>query len=118
MQIINTCIHAGIWQGDLVGGGAEAPSVVVTHQGQALEQVACTRDAAQDVWHITAPIPATLLNDGVQTFVVGSSEGHTYGKFSLVCGAPLEEDLLAEIALLRSELDLLKTAFRKHCAEK
>jgi hypothetical protein len=30
---------------------------------------------------------------------------------------PLEEDIRAEVSLLRAELDLLKRAFRRHCAE-
>jgi len=64
------------------------------------------------------PIPAETLSDGVQTFVLrapGTAEA--LGRFVIVAGAPLDDDLRAEIDLLRAELDLLKSAFRRHCSE-
>ena len=43
--------------------------------------------------------------------------GEVLASFTLVAGVPLEEDLRAEISLLRAELDLLKKAFRRHVTE-
>ena len=37
--------------------------------------------------------------------------------FTVVMGQPLDEDIRAEMALLRAELDMLKRAFRRHCVE-
>ncbi|PJI86282.1 hypothetical protein BC777_2650 [Yoonia maricola] len=117
MQFINAQITAGVWQGDLVGAGSKQPDLHVTHLGQTLDQVTCTRDAKQDVWRVAIPIPSALISDGVQTFVINDDCGSTIGSFAIICGEPLTDDLRAEITLLRSELDLLQKAFRQHCAD-
>ena len=117
MQFINTQIRAGVWQGDLVGTGETPPDLRVTHLGAPLEDVTCLHDLANNVWRVRVPIPLALISDGVQTFVIADSNGVTCASFSLICGEPLTDDLRAEISLLRSELGLLKKAFRQHCAE-
>jgi len=117
MQFINTGITAGIWQGDLIADGDTEPALRVTHLATALDGVDCRHDPANGVWHVTVPIPPDLISDGVQTFVISDAQGTTLGSFAVICGEPLTDDLRAEIGLLRSELDLLKTAFRRHCAE-
>ena len=38
-------------------------------------------------------------------------------QFTLVAGQPLDEDIRAELSLLRAELDLLKRAFQRHVRE-
>ena len=43
--------------------------------------------------------------------------GTVLDRITLMAGAALDEDIRAEIALLRDELELLKSAFRRHCAE-
>ncbi|MEM6619013.1 MAG: hypothetical protein AAF631_06900 [Pseudomonadota bacterium] len=71
-----------------------------------------------DLWSVRAPIPADLLTDGVQTFIlVRAGDTEILDRFSVASGAPLDEDLHAEIDLLRAELDMLKRAFRRHCTE-
>lgn len=117
MQFINAHIIAGVWQGDLVGAGADAPDLRVTHLGTALDQVTYDKDTTRDVWRVKVTVPPALISDGVQTFVISTSDGATLDSFSIICGAPLADDLRAEIALLRSELELLQKAFRKHCSE-
>jgi hypothetical protein len=116
-HFIDTRIKAGIWHGDLTGAGKEPPALRVTHQGDTLAEVNCTYDAGHDVWHVTVPIPAALIADGVQTFLISDQSGTTLESFRLIAGAPLAEDLRAEISLLRGELEVLKKAFRQHCAE-
>ena len=49
--------------------------------------------------------------------VVLQVDGVVRGQFTVIAGVPLDEDVRAEISLLRAELDLLKRAFRRHCAE-
>ena len=117
MQFINTQIRAGVWQGDLVGAGDTEPELRITHLGKTLDGVACLHDSTHNVWRVTVPIPAAAISDGMQTCVITGADGATLGSFTLICGEPLAEDLRAEIALLRSELDLLKKAFRQHCSE-
>jgi hypothetical protein len=69
-------------------------------------------------WAVRVPIPAEALTEGVQTFVirdVATEEKLTH--FTIITGVAMEEDLRAEVDLLRAELDMLKRAFRRHCLE-
>ena len=67
-------------------------------------------------WRVRAEIPPTAISDGVQTIIIHDTRsGETLASFALVAGTPLEDDLRADIALLRAELDLLNSAFRRHC---
>ncbi|MFD2175543.1 hypothetical protein [Rhodobacter lacus] len=106
-------IRAGQWEG--IWTGSEAPDFEVLHLEQPLEGLSVDL-LEPGKWKLRLPIPAELLSDGVQTFVL-SARGETVGHFSIVTGAALEHDLRAEIELLRAELDLLKRAFRRHCVE-
>ncbi len=116
MQFINTQIKAGIWRGDLADAGDAAPDLRITHLGQPLD-VTCEKDPAHDLWRVSVSIPPALISDGLQTFVVSDSSERTLSTFSIIAGEPLADDLRAEISLLRSELDLLQAAFRRHCSE-
>lgn len=111
-HLINAQIKAGVWQGDLIGMGATQPQLQVTHLGSPLEDVSCHYDGTHDTWHIAVPIPHALINDGIQTFVISDHDGDTITQFTIIAGAPLADDLRAEVALLRGELELLKKAFR------
>jgi len=116
-SIINSQIRNGVWQGELTKAKGAPPRLTISHQGVALDQVTCTADSARGVWRISVPIPATMMNDGLQTFVVTDEAGSLLASFSLLAGEALADDLRAEIDLLRAELDLLKKAFRTHCAK-
>lgn len=114
---INTQIKEGVWQGDLPGSANATPALQATHLGTTLANVAVTFDITHSVWRVRVPIPATVINDGIQTITIADASGTTITSFSLVAGKPLADDLRAEIALLRGELEVLKRAFRQHCAE-
>jgi hypothetical protein len=116
-SFINTQIRSGIWEGELTPAGDTAPDLTVTHQGAALEGVTCIKDTSRDTWRVKVPIPSAMINDGLQTFVVSDGHGALLADFSLLAGEALADDLRAEIDLLRSELEILKTAFRNHCAQ-
>lgn len=113
-----TRIHAGIWEGVL--SGADAPPVLeVRHLNKPVAGLAVTPvpDRPGD-WLVRVPIPAELLCQGVQTFVVRDpAQDAALAHFTIVTGVSMEDDLRAEIGLLRAELDLLKKAFRRHCLE-
>ncbi len=54
----------------------------------------------------------------MQTFLITeTASGVRLGSFAIVTGEPLEDDIRAELDLLRAELDMLKKAFRRHCLE-
>ena len=113
-KIINSTIRAGIWQAELAGG--DPAGVTVLYAGQPVEGFALTPIAGSDSHQISVPIPAKAISDGVQSFVVTDASGNKIGQFSIAAGKAVDEDIRTELALLRAELDILKTAFRKHCA--
>jgi hypothetical protein len=116
MALTQTRIAGGIWEGVLTGSG-KPDALEALHQGRRLEGLTVTPapDAAEG--HLVRlPIPAAILGEGVQTVLLQAG-GDVLASFTLIAGAPLEEDLRAEIGLLRAELDLLKKAFRRHVAE-
>ncbi|MEL6801706.1 MAG: hypothetical protein AAFO80_17685 [Pseudomonadota bacterium] len=121
LSLTKTRLRAGIWEGRLTGAPHEAgaPGLAAYHLEQALEGVTLEAvDETHDAWTVKVPLPSTILSEGVQTVLVREgAEGDTLAVITLVAGTPLEEDMTAEIALLRAELDMLKRAFRRHCVE-
>ncbi len=65
---------------------------------------------------VKVPIPAEVLSEGVQTLLVRHGS-ETLAHFTIITGVAMEDDVRAEIDLLRAELDMLKRAFRRHCLE-
>jgi len=121
MTLVKTRIQAGIWEGVLSGEfeTGDAPEILVTHLERPVSTVAVTPDPENPgIWNVKIAIPPELLSDGVQTFLI--RDGGTQEKldsFTVVTGAPLEDDIRGELDLLRAELDMLKRAFRRHCVE-
>ncbi len=116
MQLVKTAIREGVWRGELHGAGAP-PDVEVSHLGQKLEGVRLSQ-IREGVHGLEVDIPAELLSDGVQTFVItDTGSDRRLGSFTIITGQAADEDLRAEIDLLRAELDMLKAAFRRHCLE-
>ncbi len=109
-------IAGGVWEA-MVTGSDKAPVIEVLHEGRTVEGVEVrpvTGKAGR--FALRVPIPAWALNEGVQTFLVQSG-GVALAQFTLVAGQPLDEDIRAELSLLRAELDLLKRAFQRHVRE-
>lgn len=118
--LTKTRIRAGVWEGVLEQlADADSPELTVVHLEQPLDGVTVTaNDAALGRYTVRVPIPANLLSDGVQTFLIQSAaSGEKLASFTIVTGEPLEDDIRAEMDLLRAELDMLKKAFRRHCLE-
>ena len=116
--LTRTRILEGVWEGVLTAPGRDgaAPALAVSHLGEEVGGLEVT-PAGPGEWTLRLPIPAERISDGIQTFVIRDGDGTVLDSFTIVAGAPLAEDLRAEIALLREELDLLKRAFRRHCLE-
>lgn len=117
-------LKSGIWQGTLRRDTPPARLLVV-HMGSRVGEARAT--AQEDgSWRIAAAIPAEKLSDGVQTFILLEDQGKDseppqpgaphLASLTLVAGTPLEQDLLAELSLMRSELDLLKKELRRLAA--
>jgi hypothetical protein len=115
--LTQTRIRAGVWEGILTGAGPQAPKLEVLHLERPLAgvQVAGVPGREGD-WSVKVPIPAEVLSEGVQTFLIRQG-AETLAHFTIITGVAMEDDLRAEIDLLRAELDMLKRAFRRHCLE-
>lgn len=118
LSLVKTRIHAGIWEGVLSGEVPGIPKIQVFHLDRQIRSVDVSPDPAPGTtWTVKIAIPPDLLSDGVQTFVIQTESGDKLASFSVVTGEPLDDDLRAEIDLIRAELDILKRAFRRHCQE-
>ena len=109
--LTKTRIREGVWQGLLTGA---SEGLEVTLLGEKIAGVTVT--PCPGGHEVRVPIPASALNDGVQTFLIRQG-AETLAHFTIITGVAMEDDLRAEIDLLRAELDMLKRAFRRHCVE-
>lgn len=119
-RLTGTRIRAGVWEGVLTADpGTGAPAVAVVHQERDLPGVSVAPlPDKPGQYALRVPVPADLLSDGVQTFLIrDAATAETLGHFTIITGAGLEDDIRGEIDLLRAELDMLKRAFRRHCLE-
>lgn len=126
--LTKTRIRAGVWEGVLAAtptsgtpasGPSDAPALEVSLLGTAIAGLTLTAipDRAGE-WLVRVPIPADALSEGVQTFLIRNiATAETLAHFTVITGVAMEDDMRAEIDLLRAELDMLKRAFRRHCLE-
>ncbi|MEN8897013.1 MAG: hypothetical protein ABF248_13150 [Yoonia sp.] len=118
VTLTKTPLVAGVWEGVFSDVKGTPPDIVVTHLGDAIDGVVVKKAAQSDDWVVHVPVPAELLSDGLQTFVISDVETETVlNSFTILSGEGLSEDIRAEMTLLREELDMLKSAFRRHCVE-
>ncbi len=118
--LTKTRLFEGVWEGVLTyqGAGNFQPEIEVTHLQTALSGVEVTEKPDENLWVVRVPVPAELIADGVQTFLIRDKRsGEVLNSFALISGEALSYDIRAEVALLREELDMLKRAFRRHCLE-
>ena len=117
MTLTQTRIAEGWWEGELTGAGDRVLTVEAWCADRQIDGVQVTPvQGRASTLSVRVPIPPSILNEGLQTVLLRVG-GDVLARFALVAGQPLDEDLRAEISLLRAELDLLKRAFRRHCAE-
>ena len=111
--LTQTRLAHGLWHGHLTA--TEALPVEAWHGDRRLDGVTVTAQPGGG-YQVQVPLPGDILSEGVQTVLLRVGDV-VLSQITLVAGLPLEDDLRAEISLLRAELDLLKQAFRRHCAE-
>ena len=119
LTVTKTRIQGGIWHGVVTGAGSDAPQLDVLFQDTPIPDIALAADPDQPgVWCLDIPIPAAAIADGVQAIVVSDREtGAALTSFAVMTGDAIDDNLRAEVELLRAELDLLKRTFRRHCLE-
>lgn len=112
-------VSAGCWTGALQ---AKAPpaGLCVVHRGKVVAQ-ARLRNAGPGAWSVAADLPAEVIDRGVHGLLLvagdpGAPGSQVLASLTLVAGTVAGADLLAEVAQLRAELDLLKREFRRLAA--
>ena len=121
LTLTKTRIQAGVYEGVLKAEGetGSTPDIGAYFSEKPVGQLAIGPDPAQsNAWSIRLTLPADVLSDGEQTFLlVDNKTDETLDSFTIITGEPVDDDLRGEIDLLRAELDMLKKAFRRHCVE-
>ena len=116
--LTKTRIRSGVWEG-VLSGAAEPPVLEVLLLEAVVPGITVTAIADRPGdWAVRVPVPAEVLSEGVQTFVIrDKASQQSLAHFTIITGVAMEDDLRAEVDLLRAELDMLKRAFRRHCVE-
>lgn len=118
LTLTPTKMRYGVWQGLVQQAGTGVPQIRVTHLGTEIPDITVTETGTDGQWLVKVPIPPEAIADGVQVFVItDATDSEELGQFTLIAGEALGDDIRAEVALLRAELDMLKRAFRRHCVE-
>ena len=117
-RLTKTRIRGGLWEGVLSGSEAKpALEVILLERAIPGVTVEAVPERAGE-WAVRVPIPADVLSEGVQTFLIREAgRDKTLAHFTIITGVAMEDDMRAEVDLLRQELDMLKRAFRRHCLE-
>ncbi|MEN8891492.1 hypothetical protein [Planktotalea arctica] len=119
-ELSKTRLFEGVWEGILTAVDKEAgqPDLGVTHLEKPLGELHLKETDKPNQWALRVPIPVELIGDGAQTFLIFDKDtGETLDSFTIIAGDAVTDDIRAEVALLRAELDMLKRAFRRHCVE-
>ena len=119
-ELSKTRLFEGVWEGVLTAKDLDAgrPDLGVTHLEKPLGTMHLKETGEAHQWSLRVPIPTELIGDGAQTFLIFDKEtGETLGSFTIIAGDAVTDDIRAEVALLRAELDMVKRAFRRHCVE-
>ena len=106
-------IAGGVWEAVVA---ADAPRVIEALHGVRAVEGVTVEPGASGRFVVRVPIPAWVLNEGVQTLLVQAGNARL-AVITLVAGEPLDGDFRAELSLLRAELDVLKRAFQRHVRE-
>ncbi len=113
-HLLEGAFQTGRWVG--LFAAEQAPAVAVTLNGAPLAG-ASVAPAGAGQWQVAFAVPVEALNTGVQSFVIAdAASGARLAVATLLTGLPVEDDLRAEIALLRAELDLVKRSLRRLAA--
>lgn len=106
----------GVWEGLLQAQANVAPKLLLRHRDELVGEPE-TVQAETGGWLVRFRLPVERLSDGVQTFVIEHAETGDALAHETVLAGEWDDDMRAEVSLLRAELDLLKRAFRRHCSE-
>lgn len=112
-------VSAGCWTGALQADRPPA-GLCVVHRGKAVAR-ARVQDAGPGVWSVAADLPGAVIDRGAHGLLLvagdpDAPDAQVLARLTLVAGVVAGDELLAEVAQLRAELDLLKREFRRFAA--
>lgn len=118
-SLIRVRLQAGRYEGLLICADGAGTGIEAVHEGRVIAAAAITpNEDREGSWRVTIALPPEVIGEGVQVIALRSiATGTILDRITLMAGAPLDEDFRVEIALLRDEVEMLKRAFRRHCAE-
>ncbi|MDB6177777.1 hypothetical protein PAF17_09715 [Paracoccus sp. Z330] len=115
-------IRGGVWSG-CVRGANRPERVCAICRGEVVAEAVLTENESEG-WDVTVGLPSSVLSSGVTSLILvagdqaeGAATQHL-GRLNLIAGEVLDQDLGVEIAMLRSEIELLKREFRRQHAGK
>lgn len=122
MTLTRMRLAEGVWEGLLSARASAAPRLLLRHRDELVGEPE-TVEAGEGPsgtgrWLVRFRLPVDRLSDGVQTFVIeDATTGDALAHETIFAGELVDDDIRAEVSLLRAELDMLKRAFRRHCSE-
>lgn len=113
--LIESRICDGIWTG-LIEGVQARPSLELALADRVAVPVEVVRQGS--AWSARAVLPVEAMSEGLQVLAIHDRDaGAAIGQIVLQVGEAHVDDMRAEVALLRAEMDMLKRAFRRHCLD-
>lgn len=115
--LVRTTLQAGRYLGVLTGAGQT--EIEALHNGRIVAVAQLTAHPDEPgAMQVALELPTDVLGDGVHVVGLRSTgTGDVLDRITLMAGSALDEDIRGELALLRDELEMLKRAFRRHCAD-
>lgn len=114
-------LNGGTWHG-ILRSDTPPGRLILVHFGDRVAEAQLS-PIDQTSWRVAVGIPSDRLSDGVQSFLLLEDDGKDVdppqpgalhlASLTLAAGEALEYDLLNELTLLRSEVDLLKKELRR-----
>ena len=109
-----TKFRAGVWQGILTGTpGLSDPALTGRGPDGPLLIDVRAASGAHGQWEVRMAVPDTAIGDGVHSFAIFGPDGEALTRFDVIAGDALEDDIRAELATLRAEVDLMGSALRR-----
>lgn len=109
-------LHGGRYEGLYAGPPDAGIEALLQGQVIAVAKIA-PEDAVPSRFRVALDLPSAVIGEGVQVITLRSTlSGAALDRITLMAGDPLDEDIRAEVALLRDELEMLKHAFRRQAA--
>jgi len=113
--LVKVSFQAGRYEGELTA--PEETGIEAVHEGRVI--------AAGRLVHgdgsarVSVDLPVEVLSDGVQIVTLRSTvTGAVLDRITLLAGDVLDEDIRAEVTLLREELEMLKRVVRRYVNER